>query len=66
MAENARREVQCKEIRSDLAAALEAGCQIDALFEIERGISGATPERRRTAGQGLSTPLVTDFEIWMR
>lgn len=46
--------------------ALEAVRRIDALFEIERGINGETPERRQAVRQELSTPLVADLEAWMR
>jgi transposase len=48
------------------ALALEAVRRIDALFEIERGINGQSPERRRAVRQELSAPLVTDLETWMR
>jgi transposase len=47
-------------------ASLEAVRRIDALFEIERGINGETPERRRAVRQELSAPLVADLETWMR
>ena len=39
---------------------------MDRLFEIERDINGATPERRHSARQTLSKPLVADLETWMR
>jgi len=46
--------------------ALEAVRRIDALFEIERGINGKSPDERRAVRQDLSRPLVGDLETWMR
>jgi len=46
--------------------ALEAVRRIDALFEIERGINGETPERRRAVRQERSLPMVADLRGWMR
>src|SRR5439155_15762848 len=46
--------------------ALEAVQRIDALFEIERSINGASAEGRRDVRQDLSAPLVADLEVWMR
>ena len=66
LAENARRKVQGKKPVVISPLALEAVRRIDALFAIERGINGETPERRRTVRQELSAPLVADLEIWMR
>ena len=66
LAENARRKVQGKKPVVISPLALEAIRRIDALFAIESGINGETPERRRTVRQELSEPLVTDLEIWMR
>ena len=40
--------------------------RIDALFEIERSINGASAEGRRAVRQDLSAPLVADLEVWMR
>jgi hypothetical protein len=40
--------------------------RIDALFEIERTINGATAEERRRVRQEKSAPLVTDLEAWLR
>lgn len=45
LAENARRKAQGKKPAVILPLALEAVRRIDALFEIERGINGQTPER---------------------
>ncbi|QDM15504.1 IS66 family transposase [Tardiphaga sp. vice352] len=66
LAENARRKVQGKKPVVISPLALEAVRRIDALFEIERGINGETPERRRAVRQELSAPLVGDLEVWMR
>ena len=46
--------------------ALEVVRRIDALFEIERGINGKSPDERRAVRQDLSRPLVADLETWMR
>ncbi|PYE99014.1 transposase [Rhodopseudomonas faecalis] len=66
LAENARRKAQGKKPAVISPLALEAVRRIDALFEIERGINGETPERRRSVRQELSAPLVADLERWMR
>ena len=66
LAANARRKVQGKKPVVISPLALEAVRRIDALFEIERGINGETPERRRTVRQQLSAPLVANLEVWMR
>jgi len=66
LAENARRKVQGKKPAVISPLALEAVRRIDALFEIERGINGDTPERRRAVRQELSEPLVAGLETWMR
>lgn len=46
--------------------ALAAVQRIDALFEIERGITGQTPAERLAVRQQLSAPLVAELERWMR
>lgn len=61
-AENARRKAQGKKPAVISPLALEAVRRIDALFEIERGINGEPPERRRAARQKFSAPLVADLE----
>jgi len=66
LAENARRKAQGKKPAVISPLALEAVRRIDALFEIERGINGQTPERRRAVRQELSAPLAADLEAWMR
>ncbi len=46
--------------------ALEAVARIDAIFEIEREINGASAETRRAVRQALSKPLVDDLQDWMK
>jgi hypothetical protein len=46
--------------------ALEAVKRIDALFDLERAISGQSPEQRLAARREHSAPLVTELEAWMR
>ena len=45
--------------------ALEAVKRIDALFAIERGLSGLTAEARLQARMRLSRPLVDDLHGWL-
>ena len=46
--------------------ALEAVKRIDRLFDLERAITGLSPEVRLAARTELSAPLVADLETWMR
>lgn len=46
--------------------AVEAVKRIDALFEIERMVTGQTPEARLAMRQRQSAPLVADLEQWLR
>lgn len=46
--------------------ALEAVKKIDAIFEKEREINGQAAERRLAVRQEHVTPLVKEFEIWLR
>ncbi|MEQ1867169.1 MAG: IS66 family transposase [Micropepsaceae bacterium] len=46
--------------------ALEAVKKIDAIFEKEREINGLAIDRRLAVRQEHVTPLVKDFETWMR
>ena len=46
--------------------ALEAVTRIDALFDIERTISGEPAARRLAVRQEKSAPLVAELESWMR
>lgn len=45
--------------------ALEAVQRLDALFEIERGISGKCTEERLAVRQELSAPLMADLHAWL-
>jgi transposase len=40
--------------------------RIDALFAIERGINGASPEHRHAVRHKHSQPLIDELEIWFR
>ncbi len=40
--------------------------RIDALFAIEREITGSAPQVRRAVRQERSRPLIADLESWMR
>ena len=66
LAETARRKAQGKTPAPISPLALEAVQRIDALFEIERSINGASAEGRRAVRQDLSARLVADLEVWMR
>jgi transposase len=66
LAENARRQRQGKTPAVISPLALEAVRRIDALFEIERAITGASAERRWAVRQEMSAPLVADLEGWLR
>src|ERR1700735_365226 len=66
LAENARRKAQGKTPGVISPLALEAVRRIDALFEIERAITGQSADRRKAVRQELSAPLVADLETWMR
>jgi transposase len=46
--------------------ALQAVGRIDALFAIEREITGSAPQVRRAVRQERSRPLIADLESWMR
>ena len=46
--------------------AVAAVKRIDALFEVERDINGLPPERRATARDERSRPLVVELEAWLR
>ena len=66
LAETARRKANGKTPAPISPLALEAVQRIDALFEIERSINGASAERRLAVRQDLSAPPVADLEVWMR
>ena len=63
IARNARRSKNAAAISP---IALEAVGRIDALFEIERAISGRTAEERLRIRQERSAPLVAELEAWLR
>jgi len=46
--------------------AVEAMRRIDAIFDAERAINGASPEHRRAVRQEHIAPMVTDLLDWMR
>ena len=46
--------------------ALQAVGRIDALFAIEREITGSAPQVRRAVRQERSRPLIANLESWMR
>jgi transposase len=66
LAQSARRAAHGKTPGVISPMALEAVRRIDALFEIERSISGESAEHRRTVRQELSASLIADLERWMR
>jgi transposase len=45
--------------------ALEAVRRIDALFEIERAITGKGADQRQAVRQELSVPLLADLQVWL-
>mgnify|MGYP000580831972 CR=1 FL=1 len=60
---NIRKGKSAKEISP---IAVEAVKRIDALFEIERMVTGQTPEARLEMRQRQSAPLVAGLEQWLR
>src|SRR6516162_8223086 len=66
IAANARHKVQGKTTAVISPLALEAVRRIDALFDIERAINGASAAQRRAIRQELSAPLIADLEVWLR
>jgi transposase len=46
--------------------ALEAVQRIDAIFDVERGINGASAEERLRVRRATSAPLVAALEAWLR
>jgi transposase len=66
IAANARRKAQGKTTVVISPLALEAVRRIDALFDIERSINGASAAQRRAVRQELSAPLVAELEVWLR
>jgi transposase len=66
IATSARRKAEGKTPPVISPLALEVVRRIDALFDIERTINGASTEERRRVRQELSAPLVAELETWMR
>jgi transposase len=62
----ARRKAQGKSPAAISPLALEAVQRIDAVFDIEREITGRSAQARLAVRQELSLPLVSDLEAWMR
>jgi transposase len=62
----ARRRAQGRSPPVISPIALEAVQRIDALFDIERGISRLPADRRLAIRQDRSAPLVTGLKAWMR
>jgi transposase len=65
IAASARRKAQGKAPAVISPMALEAVQRIDALFEIERTITGQGADQRQAVRQQLSAPLVADLQAWM-
>jgi transposase len=61
----ARRKAEGKITSAISPLALEAVHRIDALFDIERAISGQSAAQRRAVRQELSAPLIADLERWL-
>lgn len=66
IARNAKRKAQGRVPAFVAPMALAAVQRIDALFEIERAITGKQATERLAERQELSAPLVADLETWMR
>src|SRR6202012_4680101 len=64
--ENARRKAAGNKEIPLSPIAIEVVRRIDALFEIERSITGKSPQERLQVRQTLSRPLVEDLQIYMR
>ncbi|MFP1133197.1 IS66 family transposase [Asticcacaulis sp. W401b] len=61
----ARRKANGKKTVPISPIGLEMVKRIDALFEIERGINGKSPEERVAVRQELSKPLIEDLKLYM-
>jgi len=64
--ENARRKAAGKKEMALSPIAIEVVRRIDALFEIERTISGQSADERRAVRQELSKPLIEELQVYMR
>jgi transposase len=66
LAQSARRRAQGKTATFISPVALAAARRIDALFDIERAISGKTAAERRAARREYSAPLIVELHTWMQ
>jgi transposase len=64
--ENARRRAAGKTGSVVSPIAIEVVRRIDALFEIERSITGKSAEERRTVRQERSRPMVEALQVYLR
>ena len=65
IAASARRKSRGKAPAPISPMALEAVQRIDALFEVERAITGQGADQRQAVRQQLSAPLVADLQLWL-
>jgi transposase len=66
LAQSARRRAQGKTVTFISPVALAAVRRIDALFDIERAISGKTATERLAARREYSAPLIVELHTWMQ
>jgi transposase len=66
LAQSARRRAQGKTATFISPVALAAVRRIDALFDIERAISGKTAAERLAARREYSSPLIVELHTWMQ
>lgn len=64
MAATARRRSPNEHAGVIYPIALEAVQQIDALFDVERGINGSSPADRLAVRRDLSAPLMAELHTW--
>ena len=64
--ENARRKAAGKKEIPLSPIAIEVVRRIDQLFEIERSISGKSPQQRLEVRRTLTRSLVEDLQVYMR
>ena len=64
--ENARRQAAGKKEIALSPIAIEVVRRIDALFEVERSISGKSAAERQAVRQEQSKPLVEELQVYMR
>jgi len=63
---HARREIIKATPKAGSPIAEEALTRIATLYGIEKDIRGQAPERRRSARQDRSVPLLDELEVWLR